>query len=145
MLCRFYTDNYGKARIPNLIFKSRMRFTMQLPAAFLTSIGRYIIGLFLIARVPTCYQTFFLACCEFLSNDRNYYLVSNNCGVDESTNSLSFFTEKVHRSLVLPRRTGNVLIFKGIHNTAQKMKFSFGISSVNVTKSTVFCKFGHIY
>ena len=30
-------------------------------------------------------------------------------------------------------------------NTAQKMKFSLRISSVNVTKSAVFCEFDHIY
>ena len=30
-------------------------------------------------------------------------------------------------------------------NTAQKIKFPLRVSSVNVTKSTVSCGFGHIY
>ena len=38
-----------------------------------------------------------------------------------------------------------ILILTVIPSTAQEMKFSSRISSVNVTKSAVYCRSGHIY
>ena len=77
---------------------------------------------------------------------QSYYALSNKNNGAELWNVLNKINnnERMRQSFN-KTELHPILILTLIPSTAQEMKFSSRISSVNVTKSAVNCGFGHIY